>query len=79
MAPGNDRSVGQDCSECAICGLNAVHIPKLIFNCQAVTTQAWTAPGNNGSIGQNCGKCGTCGLNVARIPELTLNRGAVTT
>jgi hypothetical protein len=38
MAPGNNGSIGQDCSECAICGLNAAHIPELILNRGAVTT-----------------------------------------
>ena len=94
IAPGNDWAISQDGGKWGLCGLNLMHIPKLILDCgavtpssvaplisdrTAVTTTKWIAPRNNRSISQDCSKCTICGLNFPHTFELILDRRAVTT
>ena len=78
MAPGNDRSICQNRSECTICGLNLLHTSELISNCKTITATDCITPGNDESIFQNRSKGLFCRLNLLDTPELISNCRTVT-
>ena len=78
VAPGDDRSIAQDCSECPIGRLDLLHISQLILYCTAVATKVIT-PGDDRSISQNCSECARSSLDLLHFAQLVLYRTAVAT
>ena len=76
--PYHCGSICQECSNCRCCATNLLNIPKLLLDCCAVPTTAWSAPNmqcfcfNPGRslMCQECSKSIACCINLLNILEL---------